>query len=53
VSAFLETGAALQGIWRDFEIFAPVRDHPSRHGCVLLAFEALDAALRGDGSEQA
>ena len=49
--AYLAEGAALHGPWRDWEAFAPVRAHPSRHGCVTLALdalsEALDAAERG------
>lgn len=35
-------GAPLAGL----EVFAPVRAVPSRQGCVLLPFEALQAALR-------
>lgn len=31
--------------WPDLAIFSPVRTHRSRHGCVLLPFRALDAAL--------
>jgi nitrogen fixation NifU-like protein len=30
-------------IWPDFEAFLPVRQHRSRHGCVLLPFQALEA----------
>lgn len=31
--------------WRAFEIFLPVADFPSRHGAVLLPFEAVEQAL--------
>jgi nitrogen fixation NifU-like protein len=31
----------------DFAAFAPVRAHRSRHDCVMLPFEALQAALEG------
>ncbi len=31
--------------WPEFEVFTPARAHSSRHGCVLLPFEALAIAL--------
>ena len=31
--------------WPELEYFAPVRPHRNRHGCVLLPFETLLAAL--------
>lgn len=31
--------------WPELALFAPVRPHRNRHGCVLLPFEALSAAL--------
>lgn len=31
--------------WPELEIFAPVRRHGSRHGCVLLPFQVVTAAL--------
>ncbi|MBI4987347.1 MAG: iron-sulfur cluster assembly scaffold protein [Rhodocyclales bacterium] len=31
--------------WPELALFAPVRPHRNRHGCVLLPFEALAAAL--------
>ena len=31
--------------WPELAAFAPVHDHKSRHECVLLPFEALQAAL--------
>jgi nitrogen fixation NifU-like protein len=30
-----------------FEAFAPLKDHRSRHDCVNLPFDALEAALKG------
>jgi nitrogen fixation NifU-like protein len=31
--------------WQELGVFAPVSAYPSRHRCVLLAFEALSQAL--------
>ena len=31
--------------WQELEVFAPVHEYPSRHGCVLLPFKALNEAL--------
>lgn len=31
--------------WPELRMFAPVRPHRSRHRCVLLPFEAVEAAL--------
>jgi len=45
LEAMLTTAAALPPAWTELEAFAPVRAHPSRHGCVLLPFKALNAAL--------
>lgn len=33
------------GPWKDLAAFAPVGRVPSRHGCVLLPFDALAAAI--------
>ena len=35
--------------WPELALFAPVRPHRNRHGCVLLPFEALCAALNPAG----
>ena len=32
--------------WIELEVFAPVRAYPSRHGCVLLPFQALQSAIQ-------
>jgi len=32
-------------LWNEIEFFAPVSQHRSRHGCVLLPFDALRDAL--------
>ena len=46
VAAMLKEGAdAPTGKWSVFSIFAPVRDHQSRHTCVLLPFEAAAKAF--------
>lgn len=46
VAAML-AGAAPPAGWNELEVFEPVRSHRSRHGCVLLPFEALALAVRG------
>jgi NifU-like protein involved in Fe-S cluster formation len=48
VTAMLKEGApAPTGKWAAYEIFAPVREHKSRHTCVLLPLEAAEKALSG------
>lgn len=44
MEAVLDGSAAGEG---DFAAFAPVRQHRSRHECVILPFDALQAALDG------
>jgi nitrogen fixation protein NifU and related proteins len=45
-AAMLESGAPPPGDpWADLELFVPVRGVASRHGCVLLPFDALGEAL--------
>ena len=46
----VEGGAAPGGDWAEFDIFAPVRHHRSRHTCVLLPFDALSDALERAGA---
>ena len=38
------------GKWSAYAIFAPVRDHKSRHTCVLLPLEAAEKALKADAT---
>jgi NifU-like protein involved in Fe-S cluster formation len=46
ISKMLKDGAdAPAGKWSVFGIFAPVREHKSRHTCVLLPFEAVGKAF--------
>ena len=45
VGEYLAGGAEPPFPWRDFALFAPVRGYRSRHGCVLLPFEALRQAM--------
>lgn len=46
ISKMLKDGAdAPAGKWNVFAIFAPVREHKSRHTCVLLPFEAVEKAF--------
>ena len=48
VTAMLkESKDAPTGKWSAYEIFAPVREHKSRHTCVLLPLEAAEKALAG------
>lgn len=44
VRALLEQGTPPEA-WPELAMFAPVRAHRSRHGCVLLPFRALAAAM--------
>jgi len=39
-------GPAPEGDWSDFKIFAAAKDHKSRHGSILLPFEAISAAFQ-------
>ena len=49
VTAMLKDGAeAPTGKWSAYGIFAPVRDHKSRHTCVLLPLEAAEKALTSE-----
>ena len=43
-------GQAAAPPWGRLSLFAPVRDVPSRHECVLLPFAAAERALAGDGA---
>ena len=46
VARMLKEGLdAPSGKWSVFAIFAPVREHKSRHTCVLLPFEAAEKAF--------
>lgn len=45
VAAALAGSAPPPG-WSELSLFEPVRPHRNRHGCVLLPFEALFAALK-------
>jgi NifU-like protein involved in Fe-S cluster formation len=46
ITAMLKDGKdAPTGKWAAYEIFAPVREHKSRHTCVLLPLEAAEKAL--------
>lgn len=45
LEALLTSAAPLPEAWQELEVFAPVQAYPSRHGCVLLPFQALRAAL--------
>jgi nitrogen fixation protein NifU and related proteins len=41
--------AAVEGVWPELGVFAPVHRHKSRHECVLLPFVALGRALEQAG----
>lgn len=49
LSAMLRAGGPVPAGWEELAAFAPVARHPSRHGCVLLPFQALEAALAATG----
>lgn len=34
-------------VWPGFDLLAPARDYPARHGAILLPFDAAIAALEG------
>jgi NifU-like protein involved in Fe-S cluster formation len=44
LEAMLKDGGPVPAGWEALECFLPVCGTPSRHGCVLLPFEALVAA---------
>jgi len=46
LQGMLKHGAAPPAAWPELAVFAPARDYPGRHGCILLPFRALLAALR-------
>jgi nitrogen fixation NifU-like protein len=46
VAAMLKGEITTPTRWPDLAAFSPVRTHKSRHGCVLLPFNALDAAAK-------
>lgn len=47
MEAFLKSGGAVpHGDWHVLEIFAPAREHKSRHGSIMLPFEAVSEAIR-------
>jgi hypothetical protein len=49
VTAMLRDGSEPpKGKWSAYGIFAPVREHKSRHTCVLLPLEAAEKALNGE-----
>lgn len=47
MAAYLKgSAAAPAGDWAALEVFAPAREHKSRHGSIMLPFEAVAAAVR-------
>jgi NifU-like protein involved in Fe-S cluster formation len=45
LESMLQEGAPVPAGWPELSMFEPARAYPSRHGCVLLPFRALRAAL--------
>ncbi|NMM27310.1 MAG: iron-sulfur cluster assembly scaffold protein [Glaciimonas sp.] len=45
LKTMLKNAGPVPSGWAELACFAPVGGHASRHGCVLLPFEALVAAL--------
>ncbi len=50
VVAMLEGGDAPTGEWSGYEVFKPAAAYRSRHSCVLLPIEALQAAMKAGSS---
>jgi nitrogen fixation NifU-like protein len=48
--AAIIAGTEDDGVWPELATFRPVREHKSRHRCVMLPFEALVKAL-GEASK--
>jgi NifU-like protein involved in Fe-S cluster formation len=43
----MKDGAALpDGLWEELQMLAPAHEYKSRHGSVLLAFEAVEQAIQ-------
>lgn len=52
LEAFLKKGGPTpKGDWSVLEIFAPAREHKSRHGSIMLPFEALADAVKQSKSD--
>ena len=45
LAALLSSGTEPPAEWAELGMFAPAREHPSRHKCALLPFRALRKAL--------
>ena len=45
IEAIVRRGEDMTPVWADMAAFAPVHSRKSRQDCVLLPFDALDAAL--------
>jgi NifU-like protein involved in Fe-S cluster formation len=46
LEGMLKSGSAPPAAWKELAMFEPAHAHASRHGCILLPFRALLAALR-------
>lgn len=42
----LKAGTVISGSWPELSMFDPVHGYPARHGCVMLPFRALLAAVQ-------
>lgn len=52
LASFLKKGGPTpKGDWSVLEIFAPAREHKSRHGSIMLPFEALADAVEKSKSD--
>jgi NifU-like protein involved in Fe-S cluster formation len=43
-------GEGVRPDWPGFDLLAPARDYPARHGAILLPFDAALAALEGQAA---
>lgn len=51
LEALLRDGSEPPDDWRELAMFAPAKEHPSRHKCALLPFHALQGALDDAGGK--
>jgi NifU-like protein involved in Fe-S cluster formation len=45
VADYLNGGPEPKGAFEGFQVFDALRDHATRHACVLLPFRAIDKAF--------
>lgn len=48
----LQAGTVTAGLWPELSMFDPVHGYPARHGCVMLPFRTLLAAVQNSSSKE-